>query len=462
MKNIFFLFVALLGVNTIFAQKDAPIDPWKQMPEGFEPFSRGMDGTIEVEVTNQGADIEDCKNKAKYQAVYKILFFGYNEANNIPKAESICPTGEALYNEKLEFFTQFFKTSATSYILDVKPSSRKPASKIDKKTIRASILVKVDVRNLTKALETQKIIKSMDDLGFKPSILVVPSDAWLSKNGMMASNGTKDYKKANQNDQFRAAMVLFENKYADAFELKSITAMEEDIKNEEAVNNAKNPDDLDKETPEEILARVVNADLWIGLDFIIESLDGQNLRSKVTVNMEALDPSTQTKVLVAASSPVEGYTRDLSKLISDGLLAAMNDLRPKMFKYFAQMTEKGLKGGVEVSFAQSTELNLNTLVTYKEKSVPFGEVMKSICKKNAMKADAKNAEPFKVVTSSTNKAKYDVYIPFFTVNLEDEREKNNFSSYAEKIRSLLDENGYIAEVKPRGIGKCYIRITEKK
>jgi hypothetical protein len=462
MKNILLLIVSIVGVNLTFAQKDGDIDPWKQVPEGFEPFSRGSDGTIEVEVTNQGIDIEDCKNKAKYQAIYKILFFGYNEANNIPKAEPICPTGEALYSEKLDFFNQFFKSSAVNYILDVKPSARKPASKIERKIIRASILVKVDVRNLTKSLENQKIIKSMDDLGFKPSILVVPSDAWLKANGMISSNGTKDYRKATENNQFRAAMVLFENKYADAFELKSITAMEEDIKNEEATNNAKNEDDLDKESPEELLSRVVNADLWIGLDFIIESLDGQNLRSKVTVNMEALDPSTQTKVLVAASSPLEGYSRDLSKLISDGLLAAMNDLRPKIFKYFSQMVEKGIKGGVEVSFAQNAEFNLMTMVTYKEKSVPFGAAMQSFCKKNAEKSSDKNKEPFKVVDSKENKAKYDVYIPFYTVDIDDNREKNSFSSYAEKIRALLDENGYVAVVKPKGMGKCYVRITGKK
>jgi hypothetical protein len=185
--------------------------------------------------------------------------------------------------------------------------------------------------------------------------------------------------------------------------------------------------------------------------------------------MEALDPSTQTKVLVAASSPVEGYTRDLSKLISDGLLAAMNDLRPKMFKYFAQTIEKGMKGSVEVSFAQSTDFNMNTLVTYKDKSYPFGEIMKLLCRKNAMKPNDKNAEPFKVGPTSVNKAKYDVYIPFWTVSAgpSDEEEtpqrvKNSFSDYAEKTRALLDENGYIAEVKPKGIGKCYVRITGKK
>lgn len=471
MKKIIFLVTALMGFGAAHAQKDAPIDPWKEMPEGFEPFSRGMDGTIEVEVTNQGKDMEDCKNKAKYQAVYKILFFGYNEANNIPKAESICPTGEALYNEKLEFFTQFFKSSATSYILDAKPSSRKPASKIDKKSIRASILVKVDVRNLTKALESQKIIKSMSDLGFKPSILIVPSDPWLEKNNLIKKvqnqgkeDNIRDYQTALNNDQFRATMNVFQNKYADAFELKDLVAQIDEIKLEEQKNNAKPADAVDKESSTEIFDRVIKADIWIAIDFIIEPLDGAGQRSKVTISLEAKEPSTQSKVMVAMSSPIEGYTRDLSKLIQDGLLASINDLRPKLVKYFSDMTEMGLKGSVELSLAESTDFNLKTLVSYNGKNVPLGEVTKSCCRKNGMKVEpgAKNQEPFKVVTSSDNKAEYTVYIPFWTQNIDGDREKNNYSTYAENVRQTLDAAGYVAEVNPKGNSRCSVRITGKK
>jgi len=89
------------------------------------------------------------------------------------------------YSANLEGFKAFFQdpVSVNAFAVKADVNPDKPVSKIDKKTIEANIIVQISIDKLRDDLIQRSLIKSMVSFSFTPSILIVPSDEWMNKNG---------------------------------------------------------------------------------------------------------------------------------------------------------------------------------------------------------------------------------------------------------------------------------------
>ena len=78
MKKNITAIIFLLATLSIYSQKKGEnVEPWFENYERT-PFQQGRDGSILLRITNKGKSVDDCIEKAKQQAVYSIIFKGYN------------------------------------------------------------------------------------------------------------------------------------------------------------------------------------------------------------------------------------------------------------------------------------------------------------------------------------------------------------------------------------------------
>jgi hypothetical protein len=465
MKLFYSILLAILFVMPVFAQKDgeAAKDPWF---EDFTraPFQQGKDGSILLEIKNTGTDVTQCITKAKQQAVFAVIFTGYTEANNTPSAPAISPTDVALYHEKIDFFKEFL-TNTSQYgtfvpKADINPN--KPVSKIDKKTVEANIIVTVEIDRLRKSLEAQGIIKSIVAFGFKPSVLIVPSDEWMTNYGYVTKKDNQgitedvyDYPNAIKDERISKAIMALANKFGGptgAFDIQDMKAKLDDIKLEEQKNNAR--DASKKESTMDLFARVLAADLWIKIDFTENALQG-GLTTQFIITLSATDPYTGQNAIPGKNIEKTSVGDNKFQLMTSAMNGAAEEFRPQIFAHFKKQVEKGLQGRLTVSLLSEVTFNFDTEYEYKGNEMELNRILSSIVKKNSLSATEDGSQ-----TETTRR--YMVYIPLERKDEEGDVSKNNFKDFAYQVTAQLKKLGMTYKVESSGLGKVEIIITGTK
>jgi hypothetical protein len=468
MKTNHFLLSAvllLLGVSS-FAQKEGDVEPWNQTYTR-QPYMQGRDGSILLEITNTGADITECTTKAKQQAVFAVLFTGYTEANNIPAAPAISPTDIALYKEKQEFFKTFLSTPSEygNFVPKAEPNPKKPASKIDKKTIEASIIVTVEVDRLRKAMADQGIIKTTSLFSFKPRIIVGPSNKWMDDNKYYKEIDNQgvivrlyDFQRACKDSKIYNAMQTIASKIGGptgAFEVVSIDKSLEDVSLMEQINNAASKSK--KSSSMDIFYSVLKADLWLELDLSSSSPDN-GVSTKFVGTLSAVDPYALSVAI--PGKPVEKTTvgSDLVALTKDVIGGVMNDFTPKILEHFQAINNNGIQGRIVYTILDELDDDFDTEVSIDDEDMTLAEAIEKIQKKSGHFPTA----PKKDKSTSTSQ-EYNASI-FFEYADEDmgTKEKNSFERVGRKIVSKIKKLGYTATVTSPGMGRVDITITGKK
>lgn len=463
MKTLYFLlFVAAFTISG-FSQKKGENnkEPWLETIER-SPFQQGKDGSILLEIKNTGTDITNCIEKAKQQAVFSIIFKGYQEANNIPASPALSPTEDALYFEKIDFFKEFFTNTSQygSYVPKAEPNPAKPVSKLDKRTVEASIIVTIEVNRLRSALERQNIIKSLADFGFTPKIIVVPSNEWMGKNGYVSKKDNQgiaeeiyDYNGAINDVKISGALSAVKSKYNKSsggpFEVVDIKGSLDKLKLETQKNNARSQ--AKQESSLDIFSRVLAGDLWVKVDIKSNPLSG-GLEKQILITLTAYDPYTGSEVL--SGKTIEKTTKGDNEfqLMANAMNGACDELRVLIFNYFKERTEKGIQGEIVFSLSESSEFNFNTEFDANGESKPLNEILKKLVKKPCTSREEKSR--------SETKLEYTSKIPMFYEE-DGEKEKNSFINVGNRVRSDLKKIGFTCTPEPNGIGCVEIIITGK-
>ncbi len=458
------LFATILSIS-IFAQKKGEIakEPWLEVFTRA-PFLQGKDGLLLLEITNRGTDVDNCIAKAKQQAVFTVIFTGYEEANNIPAAPALSPTDIALYNEKVDFFKEFFTNSAIygSFTPEAKINTKKPVGTIDKKTVEASIIVTVSVDRLRKQLEAQNIIKSLVQFGVKPTLIIVPSDTWMKNNGYVTeedAQGVKNYKydylNAVSDEKIKRALDEVSNKFggpSGAFKVQNIKSKLDAINIEVAKNNART--DGKKESNADLFARTLAADLWIKIDYTKEMLEG-GLKSQFTITLAATDPFTGEDAIPGKPIMLTSTGDNATQLLVNAMNGAAADFKPRVFDYFKNRQEKGIQGKLTISLLDQVDFDFDTEFTYKDEEKELKAILQLFIKKGSN-------ERLQDGEQTNTTFKYDVTIPVEFSNEEGQPEKNSFSNYGSGVASQIKKFGFTCKTESTGLGKVEIIITGKK
>ncbi|MEJ6681460.1 MAG: DUF6175 family protein [Flavobacteriales bacterium] len=470
MKTYLFLAIILTTSQFSIAQKNKGLvttPAWEQDYQ-FEALADQADGgSVSIDITNTGSDINDCISKAKSQALFTIIFKGYGKTNQASASTAL--SDMAGYNQNLDFYKGYLSsnTAGLAHVNKAQTNMSKPGGKISKKVIKSTTTVYIMKTKLREDLEKQGFIKSAESiaesLGSKPSVLIVPSNRWMETAGFVSTEESDmgqvvsyDYQSALKSSKMASFGTLegFLTATLDnTFRMQSLSSIMESIGTEMAENNMR--DDVTQENSLDLLARTAQADLWIYIDAKQESLSGgQELQYTITLN--ALDPMINEMVINGLPQTVKTSGNNETRLLETTVNANIDNVRPKILDYFIKREENGLQGKITFLIGEDVGINFEDEIDVDGDEYAFAEIIDAMVGKKAKKYTPKGRQ-------TTTRRTYDVWIDTKIENkLSGKVESNNFEKFGRKVKSEIKKLGSVkAIVETRGLGNVVVVFTEE-
>jgi hypothetical protein len=183
----------------------------------------------------------------------------------------------------------------------------------------------------------------------KPTIMVVPSDAWCNKNGYMMTFDNQgsvqkfpDYKMAFQEntDLLLVISKINELMVDRDFPLKNLESALKSIGNEsaeDAMMASKSGADV-SETPIDKLRKVAKADIWMQLTWTINTVGP---KKSITFNLQGFDAYTDKQIAGASGTGPQSFSTELPVLLEEAVLSQLDNFNAQLQKHFDDLFANG-------------------------------------------------------------------------------------------------------------------------
>ncbi len=210
----------------------------------------------------------------------------------------------------------------------------------------------------------------------KPTIMVVPSDAWCSKNGYMMefdNQGIKvkvpDYKRAFQeNTDLLLVISKINGLMAErGFPLKNMESAIKTLESESAENamtSSKSGAGI-VETPVDKLKKVAKADIIMQMTW---SVNQTGPKKSITFNLQGLDAYTDKQIATAAGTGNPSFSAEIPVLLEEAVLAHLDNFNSQLQAHFDDMFANGREIIVRIKKFDSWPDDLETEFGGKELS----------------------------------------------------------------------------------------------
>lgn len=200
----------------------------------------------------------------------------------------------------------------------------------------------------------------------KPTLMVVPSDAYCLKRGYALefdNQGTKtripNYKAALQDDTdlLLAISKINELMAERGFPLKNL---ESEIKSLEA-NSAEDAMLLNdyggmiNESPIDILRKTAKADIWLQLTYTINT---KGPKRSLTFNLQGLDAYTNKQIAGTSGTGPSSFSAEIPVLIEEAILANLDQFNLQLQSHFDDLFENGREIKLQVKVWDTFEGDL--------------------------------------------------------------------------------------------------------
>jgi hypothetical protein len=167
----------------------------------------------------------------------------------------------------------------------------------------------------------------------KPTIMVVPSDAWCIKSGYVLeydNQGTKvkvsDYKRALQENTDLLLVISKINDLmaARGFPLKNLESSIKTLESESAESammSSKSGSSV-SESPIDKLKKTAKADIWMQLTWTVNQTGP---KKSITFNLQGLDAYTDKQIAGASGTGVPSFTAELPVLLEEAVLSHIDN-----------------------------------------------------------------------------------------------------------------------------------------
>jgi hypothetical protein len=440
----------------------------------FEALADQADGgQVSIDITNTGADIGECNQKAKSQALFTIIFKGYPKTNSASASTALADLSN--YNQNLDFYKGYLtsNTAGLAHITKFQTNTGKPAGKIDKKTLKATTTVYISKANLREDLQKLGYVKSAaqiaEAMGITPNILIVPSEMWMKQAGYAKSEMTDlgevwtyDY----QNALTDPKMVIYNSieKYLgpniakNGFRVTNLTAIMSQLSKDMATNKMRS--NKAQESPLDILARVAQADIWLQVNLVESSPSTQE--KEYTITLTGRDPVLMEEVIMGNPIRVKTANKnDIMGLIENSTNQAMDNFIPATTKYFEKRDKDGISGKVQFLISENLEITFQDFITFEGEEYQFAEVLDAFLSKQATKYSTYGDQGEGAMRN------YDVVIPSKMSNkLSGKVEANNFEKFSrlvnKELMSKLKDQNFSVVVETKGLGRVNVVFIPKK
>ncbi len=191
----------------------------------------------------------------------------------------------------------------------------------------------------------------------KPTLMIVPSDAWCNKNGYMMSydnQGTTvkvpDYKKAMQeNTDILLVTSKLNGLMAERdFPLKNLETVLKGLENSRARNMVRSSRDTGSgvaESPLDQIVKTAKADIIIQLTWTVNQMGP---KKSITYNLQGLDSYTYKQIATAAATGAPSFSTELPVLLEEAVLENIDDFTYTLQEHFDDMFENGREVTLEI------------------------------------------------------------------------------------------------------------------
>lgn len=299
----------------------------------------------------------------------------------------------------------------------------------------------------------------------KPTIMVVPSDAWCIRNGFYSYvdiDGDKeknmDYAKAFQeNSDIRVLVAKMGDIMSrEGFPIKSLEERLKDISGDAGYNSLVSNKDGDsvRETSVDWLNKTAKPDIIMDLDFNVQRT-GPN--RQVSFNLTAVD--AYSGVIISGNTGVSSNSSaPLTTLLEESVLSYMDNFVDGLQRHFDDMFEKGRVISVEMKVFDGYSENFETEFEYNGITAELGDIINVWFELNTV--EGRYSEQSR---SEVQMIFEDVRMPMTAVNPLSGRESamdaGKFMNGLTKM--LKDKYGIPTKRFIRGQGKVLLVLGEK-
>jgi hypothetical protein len=293
----------------------------------------------------------------------------------------------------------------------------------------------------------------------KPTLMVVPSDAWCNKYGYMEkldNQGTTvlspNYKIALQtNSELNQVISKIGELMAErSFPLVDLSATLRSMEQELAINRATTSKQGETllESPVDMLKRTAKADIILELDYTV-NITGP--KKSISYNLRGLDAYTNKQVAASSNIGAPSFTADAATLLQEAVLSNIDNFNAQLQAHFDDLFANGREITVRVQIFDNAEgIDLETEYGGKE----LTEIINDYLYDNTVQ------HRYSESNSSENFILFDqVRIPLFN----EKGRPMDAKSFVQGLQKFLKAAPYniVSKVDLRGLGQTYLIIGGK-
>ncbi len=481
MKFIKICIVALLivPINSLFSQTNSNREVTEERTRNWQyesicSESGGTGSSYLIQVTSYVGDLRLALNQAKKNAIHAVLFKGV-AGNNLGCTAKEPLIKNGVYNDNFEYFEDFFYNTRQYNQFATSPSgSAESSEKLKRKMNRVTFIISVNVDDLRKKLEYDKIIEPMGAAlgggsGLKPTIMIFPSDGWLKDNGyakFVDNQGVKtlipDYTSALLDKNLNIAISTLDKMVSErGYPTVRLAETLKSISGGSALDNAvEGRDGGAQETSilDELL-NVAKADITWKVTWSVET---NGIQKWVSYGIDALDSYTNKSIGVANDEGPKSMGASVGALLRQAVTDKMDGFLARHQDHFKKIAENGREIALDFRRFDSFEYYFNDDVEFKGREMEFSSLIRgfvgSIAKdRNFSYNPGENKIGITQLRIEMNEEVEDLFGGGDPV-----LEPMDATKFAKKISSFIKKQfGYPSKVTTIGLGKARITIGEK-
>jgi len=481
MKFLKICIIALLivPINSLFSQTNSNRRVTEERTRNWQyesicSESGGTGSSYLIQVTSYVGDVRLALNQAKKNAIHAVLFKGV-AGNNLGCTAKEPLIKNGVYNDNFEYFEDFFYNTRQYNQYATAPSGTAESSeKLKRKMNKVTFIISVNVDELRKKLEYDKIIEPMGAAlgggsGMKPTIMIFPSDGWLKDNGyakFVDNQGVKtlvpDYASALLDKNLNIAISTLDKMVSErGYPTVRLAETMKSISQGDAMDNAvEGRDGGAQETSilDELL-NVAKADITWKVTWSVET---NGIQTWVSYGIDALDSYTNKSIGVANDDGPKSMSASVGALLRQAVTDKMDGFLARHQDHFKNIAENGREIALDLRRFDSFEYYFNDDVEFKGREMEFSSLIRGFVGSIA-----------KDRNFSFNPGENKIGITQLRIEMNEEVEDlfgggdpviepMDATKFAKKISSFIKKQfGYPSKVTTIGLGKARITIGEK-
>ena len=478
--KIYIIVLLLIPINSLFSQTNSNRRVTEERTRNWQyesicSESGGTGSSYLIQVTSYVGDLRLALNQAKKNAIHAVLFKGV-AGNNLGCTAKEPLIKNGVYNDNFEYFEDFFYNTTSQYNkYATSPSGTAESSeKLQRKMNKVTFIISVNVDELRKKLEYDKIIEPMGAAlgggsGMKPTIMIFPSDGWLKDNGyakIVDNQGVKtlvpDYASALLDKNLNIVISTLDKMVSErGYPTVRLDETMKSISQGDAMDNAvEGRDGGAQETSilDELL-NVAKADITWKVTWSVET---NGIQTWVSYGIDALDSYTNKSIGVANDDGPKSMSASVGALLRQAVTDKMDGFLARHQDHFKNIAENGREIALDFRRFDSFEYYFNDDVEFKGREMEFSSLIRGFVGSIA-----------KDRNFSFNPGENKIGITQLRIEMNEEVEDlfgggdpviepMDATKFAKKISSFIKKQfGYPSKVTTLGLGKARITIGEK-